>query len=124
MGRTDTRSVGRDAERLACRYLRTRGLRPVERNFRCRHGEIDLIMLDGDCLVFVEVRFRSSSAFGPASHSVDRRKQRKLAKAAAMYVAMTPGVDRFGMRFDVVGIDRQGDGSSTVEWLADAFHPG
>ena len=96
-------------------------MRPVERNYRCRHGEIDLIMLDGDCLVFVEVRFRSTGAFSSATTTVDRRKQRKLIKTAEMYIATRQGCATTTARFDVVGVDGRAQGNRTVEWIRDAF---
>ncbi len=88
-------------------------------------GEIDLIALHDGTLCFIEVKARSSSQFGPAAAAVDLRKQRRLARAAALYLAQTgakDGEDR-PCRFDVVAIDRRGD-----EWnfslLTDAFQLG
>jgi putative endonuclease len=121
--RRNTRTVGNAAEELAYQYLRTRGLRPVERNFRCRHGEIDLIMLDRGCLVFVEVRFRSSGAFSSAAVTVDGRKQSKLVRTAEMFLATRPGFSSRAARFDVVGVDSRANGRRTVEWIRDAFVP-
>lgn len=103
------------------RYLEERGLQPLERNFRCRHGEIDLVMLDDDCLVFVEVRFRSKGAFSSAAATVDRRKQYKLIKTAEMYLATRPGCATRTARFDVVGVDGRAGGDPTIEWIRDAF---
>ena len=102
-------------------FLKNKGLRPVTRNYRCRHGEVDLIMLDGDCLVFVEVRYRSSRSFAQAALTVDDHKQRKLARAAEMFLATRRTFSRNPARFDVVGIDRDAGGRITVEWLRDAF---
>lgn len=123
MVRRDTRALGNAAEQLACRYLEARGLRPVERNYRCRHGEIDLIMLDGNCLVFVEVRYRSAGAFATAAVSVDRRKQDKLARTAEMFLATHGGFASYSARFDVIGVDARAGGCQSVEWIADAFMP-
>ncbi len=106
-----------------CRYLQDRGLAPVERNFRCRHGEIDLVMLDDDCLVFVEVRYRSSGALASAAATVDRRKQDKLLRTAEMFLAMRPRFSTHAARFDVVGVDGRNEGGRTVEWIRDAFGP-
>jgi putative endonuclease len=121
--RRDTRTVGNEAEQFACRYLQDRGLAPVERNFRCRHGEIDLIMLDRDCLVFIEVRYRSSGALASAAATVDRRKQDKLVRAAEMFLATRPRFSAHAARFDVVGVDGRDRGGRTVEWIRDAFSP-
>jgi putative endonuclease len=119
--RANTRALGNYAEQCALRFLKKKGLRPVTRNYRCRHGEIDLIMLDGNCLVFVEVRFRAGTSFTRAALTVDARKQRKLAKTAEMFLATRRGHTRNPARFDVVGFDRDADGATTVEWLQDAF---
>ncbi|MDH3952829.1 MAG: YraN family protein, partial [Gammaproteobacteria bacterium] len=105
MVRRDTRALGSATEQLACRYLTNRGLEQVERNYRCRHGEIDLVMLDHDCLVFVEVRYRSATAFSSAALTVDRRKQSKLVRTAEMFLATRPGFVAHPTRFDVIGVD-------------------
>ena len=121
MGNRDRGVIGRRAESLAFEYLRNHGLTPVARNFRSRGGEIDLIMMDGDCLSFVEVRSRSSSQFTNPSNTVDARKQRKLISTAAMFVARN---DRFAtctMRFDVVSIE--GSTRPRIRWIRDAFRP-
>jgi len=97
------------------------GLRPVTRNFRCRGGEIDLIMLDDDCLTFVEVRYRASTAFAQASHTVDRHKQRKIVRTAAMFLARNQRFSSFTMRFDVVALE--GGEAPTINWIKDAFRP-
>ena len=78
---------GAAAEALAAQYLQERGVAIVARNYRCRGGEIDLIGRDGDTLVFVEVRLRSSAAFGGAAESIGARKRKRLALAAAHYLA-------------------------------------
>ena len=121
MVRADTRFVGGQAEQLAFQYLRQKGLLPVTRNYRCRRGEIDLIMLDCDCLVFVEVRFRSGKSFTRAALTVDRQKQRKLSSAAAMFLATRQAYSNHTTRFDVVGIDGDANGGNSIEWLRDAF---
>lgn len=95
----------------------------MERNFRCRHGEIDLIMLDGDCLVFVEVRYRSRGSLASAAMTVDRRKQDKLARTAEMFLATRPRFSSHAARFDVFGVDGCDKEHRTVEWVRDAFRP-
>jgi putative endonuclease len=107
--------LGRDKERLAGDYLARQGLRPVARNHRCRFGEIDLIMRDGQTLVFVEVRYRGSSRFGTPAETVDVRKQRRIAAAAADYLRTSRSV--LPCRFDVVAIGAQ----DQIQWLKDAF---
>lgn len=90
----------------------------MARNFRCRSGEIDLIMLDRDCLAFVEVRCRRSSRFVAPADTVDYRKQRKLILTAAIFLARERRYATLRVRFDVIAID--GD---DVRWIRDAFRP-
>jgi putative endonuclease len=112
----DRRSVGRAAERLAAQFLEARGLKILERNFRCRAGEVDLIVRDGRTIVFVEVRLRAGDAFGGAVASVDARKQAKVLRAARHYLAGKPEQP---CRCDVVALDRlAADG---IQWIRDAF---
>ncbi len=113
-------AVGSAKESLARRYLERQGLRLVTRNWRCRHGEIDLVMLDRAAdddgeLVFVEVRYRRSERFGGAVASVDRHKQRRLSAAAGQYLQSHP--TELPCRFDVLAI---GDGDA-VHWIRSAF---
>ena len=85
------KEAGRAGEAAALAYLEQAGLQLVTRNFRCKRGEIDLVMLDGATLVLVEVRYRSSEQFGGAAASVTWRKQRRLANAARVPAARAPG---------------------------------
>jgi putative endonuclease len=101
--RTPGQQLGHRAEERAEEYLRERGLRIVARNYRTRMGEIDLIATEGDALVFVEVRLRSSERFGGAAASVDERKQRRVVAAARHYLS-TLRVEP-PCRFDVVTLD-------------------
>ena len=80
-------------------------------------------MLDEDCLVFVEVRYRSRGAFARAAATVDRRKQGKLIRAAEMFLATRPRFSACAARFDVVGVDAGGTGRGHVEWIRNAFGP-
>ena len=104
---------GQEAETRAAEYLAGRGLRVLERNFRVRGGEIDLICMDGRTLVFVEVRARSRADFGGAGASITGHKQRRLVLAARHYLVGRPACD---CRFDCVLID-----GGELEWLRDAF---
>jgi putative endonuclease len=79
--------IGAQAELFAARYLCQHGLKLIVQNYRCRFGEIDLIMQDGETLVFIEVRLRSSNKFGGAAASIDARKQRKLICTAQVYLS-------------------------------------
>jgi putative endonuclease len=112
----DRHAAGRAAEQLAARYLEARGLVILERNFRCRAGEVDLIARDGGTLVFVEVRLRAGRAFGGAVASVDARKQAKVIRAARYYLATRPEQP---CRCDVVALDRLA--AERIEWIRDAF---
>ena len=112
--------IGRDAEGLAEGFLSRRGLMLVGRNYRCRRGEIDLVMRDADVLVFVEVRRRTSRAFGGGLGSVDARKRTRLVAAAEHYRMMHRIGDDRPCRFDVVAIDGPAR-SATIEWVRGAF---
>jgi putative endonuclease len=99
-------SPGALGERIAELYLQLGGCVILERNFRFEHLEIDLIVRDGPCVAFVEVKTRRSSAFGEALEAVSRDKLRNLRRAARMYVAGAPPERRAGeYRFDLVAID-------------------
>ncbi len=113
MGRTQ--EVGRGAEDRAQARLIAHGLQPIARNYRCRGGEIDLVMRDGDCLVFIEVRYRRHHSFGCALASIDARKQRRLTVAAEHYLTLHSW--RGPCRFDVMAFD----GDSGETWIRDAF---
>lgn len=121
MGPGTTGAVGQQAEQWAIEFLIDRGLRPVARNFHSRGGEIDLIMLDEQCLVFVEVRFRATPAFSHASHTVDHRKQSKIIRTAALFLARNRRYAMYTMRFDVVAIE--GEEVRSIDWIKDAFRP-
>lgn len=112
----DTQGIGQAAERRAEQWLTKAGLKLVTRNYRCRAGEIDLVMSDGSELVFVEVRYRRGTGFGGPLGSVDRAKQRRLSLAAAHYLQRHPWSGP--CRFDVVGLSAAPD---TPEWIRDAF---
>ncbi|MCU0252803.1 MAG: YraN family protein [Vicinamibacterales bacterium] len=118
-----TTARGRQGEDLACRYLEARGLRLLERNYRCRAGEIDLVMLDGSALVLVEVRLRSTTGHGGAAATVGARKQQRFIRAARHLMLTRPGYRRWPARFDVVAIDAGPAGSAepVVTWIRDAF---
>lgn len=110
------RERGEAAERRARRHLEDNGLRCVETNYRCRWGEIDLVMRERDTLVFVEVRYRNSDRFGGATASVDSTKRRRLCRAASDYLARLRGPAP-AARFDVVAL---GPGDR-IEWINGAF---
>lgn len=114
------RGDGAHVEALARDFLQRHGLSPVAANANYRGGELDLVMRDGDALVFVEVRYRKSAAFGGAAASVDANKRRKLVLAAELFLAAHREFARLPCRFDVVAA--HGDVESpTFDWLRDAF---
>lgn len=117
MTRTARREAGDHAEDLVLTHLRRHGLELLTRNYRCRFGEIDLVMLDGRTLVLVEVRYRTGTSYGGAVESVGPRKQRRLIRAAQHLLTWRPELARLPARFDVVGVTA-GD---QLQWIRDAF---
>ena len=109
---------GAQAEQTAARFLQKQGLRLVQANYRCRFGEIDLILKDGDTLVFTEVRMRSSQGFGGAAASIDARKQAKLVRTAQHFLASLPSTPP--CRFDAVLMTTP-EGVGGIEWVKNAF---
>ena len=112
--RTPAQIAGGNAEDRAADYLAQRGLAIVARNYRSRLGEIDLIARDGEVLAFVEVRMRSDGHFGGALESITPGKQRRIAAAAAQFLAQFPRPPR--CRFDVIALD-----GGEIRWLQAAF---
>lgn len=103
------------AEDLCAELLRVSGLRVLERNWRCRHGEIDLIAEERGTLVFAEVRMRSGAGFGGAAESVTEAKRARLIAAARLYLTRKP---ESACRFDVFLV---GAGNLRIEWIRNAF---
>ena len=121
----DARAIGERWEHAALAYLRKAGLELVARNFHCRYGEIDLIVLDrsrrdGDTLVFVEVRYRDDATRGGGTASVGAAKQRKLVQTAQVFLQAHAQFAALPCRFDVVGC--AGTPQQPVfEWTRNAF---
>ena len=110
-------SKGWEAERYAETYLLNQGLTLIERNYRCRFGEIDLVMQEEMVIVFIEVRMRGSQRFGGAASSITSFKQGKLTRTARYYLASLRSVPP--CRFDVVLLSgTKGEG---MEWIRNAF---
>jgi putative endonuclease len=117
---TVRRARGDAAEAAAMQLLLRAGLQPIATNANYRGGELDLVMRDGNAVIFVEVRYRKSRAFGGGFASVDAGKRRKLVHAAQLFLARHPHFANAPCRFDVI----QASGDITtpqVEWLKDAF---
>ncbi|PIE25420.1 MAG: YraN family protein [Neptuniibacter caesariensis] len=116
----DRQKLGKDAEKAAEKYLKQHYLKLVERNYHCRFGEIDLIMSDGDTLVFIEVRFRSQSHYGGAATSVSFIKQSKLIKTAHYFLSHNRQHQNKTCRFDVIAFEYDGAPLQPL-WYKDAF---
>ncbi len=114
----DKTAVGRAGEEAAARYLEQQGYVVLERNYRLRSGEVDIIARDGDYLVFVEVKTRSGGRFGSPFEAVDQRKQRRIARTALAYLAERNR--EMPVRFDVAAVF-PANGSFRVELLRNAF---
>lgn len=103
-------------------YLEKQGLRLLQSNFRCRFGEIDLIMRDGDTTCFIEVRFRGTTDFGGASASITIAKQRKIVRAARYYLSAHGELMRQALRFDALLIQQMADRRVDINWIKNAFY--
>jgi putative endonuclease len=111
--------LGKEGERVAEQYLKKKGFKLVERNYRCAVGELDLIVLDGRVVVFVEVKTRSGHGYGSPLEAVAFRKQRKIIQAA-QYFLNEKKLHQRDARFDVVGISWAGR-EPVVEHIENAF---
>jgi putative endonuclease len=107
--------AGARAEDLCAELMRGYGLRILERNWHCRHGEIDLVAEEGGTLVFAEVRLRNARSFGGAAESVTAAKRARLVAAARLYLMRKPGAN---CRFDVLLVAGE---PPRVEWIRNAF---
>jgi putative endonuclease len=112
-------AVGIAGEEAAVQYLCQHGYRILERNYRCRFGEIDLIARDGQTLVFVEVKTRRSQSYGPAAGAVTIEKQRHLIKASQVYLMQRKKTGEF-CRFDVVTVEIDAQ-QPRIALIKDAF---
>jgi putative endonuclease len=112
-------AVGKAGEEAAVQYLCQQGYRILERNYRCRFGEIDLIARDGRTLAFVEVKTRRSQRYGPAAAAVTLEKQRHLIKASQVYLIQRKKAKEL-CRFDVVTVAMDAQ-QPRIELIKDAF---
>ncbi|NIP13625.1 MAG: YraN family protein [Pseudomonadales bacterium] len=115
--------AGAQAESAALDHLRSSGLTLVSRNFRCRLGELDLVMEDGKDLVFVEVRLRNHARFGDGAASITAAKRQKLVRAARAFLQRNPRYQHHPCRFDVVAVNGQGR-TTQLRWIRHAFAAG
>jgi len=123
VGRTGRQRLGDGAEALARRHLEDAGLECLATNYRCRLGELDLVMRAGSTLVVVEVRYRGPGARYSARDSVSPTKQWRIVRAAEQFLCRHPHYGEMAFRFDVVCIDVSADRRPRLQWLADAFRP-
>ena len=114
------RAAGNEFERRALQHLQRAGLRLLARNFNTRYGELDLVLRDGDCVVFVEVRYRRATAFGGGAASVGRAKRGRMQRAAQLFLQAHPALAVLPCRFDVVVFDGELH-APRCEWMRAAF---
>ena len=131
MFRLSRKNIGDQSETIAKQYLEQQGLTYITSNFRCRRGEIDLIMKDQYQLVFIEVRYRSQNNYGTAADTITRKKQKKVILAAHYYLHKYQLTERVSCRFDTVTVQAfpqmpntgvVGDKKYEIQWLQDAFN--
>jgi putative endonuclease len=115
------KEAGAAAEDAALKHLSSYGLKLIARNYRCRGGELDLIMLEGKTLALIEVRYRSSEDFGGAAASVTWFKQRRLILAARHLITTRNDLRRYPARFDVVAVSGSNRQVPQIEWIKGAF---
>jgi putative endonuclease len=116
----NSRQAGLAWENVAESFLRNRGLIPRQRNFFSRWGEIDLIMDDGDVLVFIEVKYRRNNSYGSSVEMLGQNKIQRLLKAARYFLACNPGFQQHACRFDFVAIQGEKD-NPEIQWITNAF---
>lgn len=124
--RRTSKDLGRAAETEALYFLQQQGYREVARNYRCRQGEIDLIVTKDDNLVFVEVRSRSRKDYGLPEETVNYAKQQKIRYTAQYFLMKNPNWENYYCRFDVISVlwNETGEKSGAqpvIQWYADAF---
>lgn len=113
--------LGNHAERASEKLLMDAGMRLLARNYRCKQGELDLVMRDADTVVFVEVRYRRQNRWGSAAETVDWRKQKRLIAAAHHYLLTHPHLADQPCRFDVVAAEGNPADPASYRWIREAF---
>ncbi|OGT42879.1 MAG: YraN family protein [Gammaproteobacteria bacterium RIFCSPHIGHO2_12_FULL_37_34] len=113
-------AFGKSAEQAACRFLRDKGLRLLQTNYRCYFGEIDIIMQDGNDIVFIEVRGRNHHDYGSALESINKSKIKKIIKTATHFLQRKKWLYKVANRFDVVTINRVTN-QWQIAWIKNAF---
>jgi putative endonuclease len=110
---------GQTAENRALQYLTSKGIQHIESNFRAKTGEIDLIVKEGNTLIFLEVKARKSNQYGHPAEFVTPAKQRKIIKTAQLYLLKHPALNNLPCRFDVITMTSVDQ--ANIEWICDAF---
>ncbi|MBP5609628.1 MAG: YraN family protein [Lachnospiraceae bacterium] len=110
------RALGSEMEARAAEFLQSRGVKLTERNLRCRAGEVDLVGIDRECLVFFEVKWRRSSYSGDPSEAVDLRKQNRICRVSDHYRMLHKKLALLQLRFDVIAMDEK-----EIHWIKNAF---
>lgn len=117
----ERKAIGSLGEELALAHLLAHGLKPLIRNYRCKMGELDLVMMEREVLVFVEVRCRANNDYGGAAASVDWKKQHRLVLAAEHLRMKRAELRRYPARFDVIAITTGSEPKAKVDWIKNAF---
>lgn len=104
-GWVNKRQIGKEKETLACDFLKRKGFEIIAVNYWCRYSEIDIIAKEGNCLVFVEVKYRKNADCGGSSYAVSRSKMKKICQCATYYIYRENVQPDTPMRFDVIAID-------------------
>jgi len=105
----------------ALAFLQNKGLLLMTRNYRCNMGELDLVLLDGEILVFAEVRFRASASFGGPLGSITWSKQKRIRNAALHFLICHKQYKDLACRFDVLGVQTDTKGQTAIQWIRAAF---
>ena len=121
MPRNTRQNTGREAEAYALCHLQQQGLQLIAQNWLCKRGELDLVMLDGDTVVFVEVRYRLHAQWGGALASIDARKRGKLVLAAQYFLIEQAHWAHYPCRFDVIALEGTATQASRLNWIRNAF---
>ncbi|ALG66897.1 YraN family protein [Beggiatoa leptomitoformis] len=115
---------GHWAEELAQQYLIQQGLIPITQNYRCKFGEIDLILWEKAILVFVEVRYRQTQHYGGGIASINKQKQQRIVTTASLYLQQQPFHPQPTCRFDAIILSGNINTTPDIQWLKDAFRVG
>lgn len=113
--------IGELSELKAQKYLKSQGLKLVSRNFLCKMGEIDLIAMDRDILVFIEVRFRKNVLYGSGADTITHAKRRKIIRTADYFLQRHRQFANCACRFDIISISLDWKGETEITWIKEAF---